>query len=39
MDDIKQFAKGEKELETQIQAERIYCQDIRMEFAIKNVTC
>ena len=27
MDDIKQFAENEKELETQIQAVRIYSQD------------
>ena len=30
-DDIKQFAKNEKELETLIQAVRIYRQDIGME--------
>ena len=34
MDDIKLFAKNEKELETLIHAVRIYCQDIGMEFGI-----
>ena len=33
MDDIKLFAKNEKELETLIYAVRIYCQDIGTEFA------
>ena len=32
MDDIKLFAKNEKELETIIHAVRIYSQDIGMEF-------
>ena len=32
MDDIKLFAKNEKELETLIYAVRIYCQDIGMDF-------
>ena len=32
MDDIKLFAKNEKELETLINAVRIYSQDIGMEF-------
>ena len=36
MDDIKQFAKDEKELETLIKAVRIYSQDIEMEFGIKK---
>ena len=36
MDDIKLFAKNEKELETLIQAVRIYCEDIRMEFGIEK---
>ena len=36
MDDIKQFAKEEKELETLIQAVRIYSQDIGMEFGIEK---
>ena len=36
MDDIKLFAKKEKELETQIQAVRIYSHDIGMEFAIEK---
>ena len=36
MDDIKLFAKNEKELKTQIQAERIYRQDIGMEFDIEK---
>ena len=34
MDDIKLFAKNEKELETLIQAVRIYSRDIGMEFGI-----
>ena len=33
IDDIKLFAKNEKELETLIQTVRIYSQDIGMEFA------
>ena len=36
MDDIKLFAKNEKELETLIQAVRIYCQDIGLEFGIEK---
>ena len=32
MDDIKLFAKNEKELETLIHAVRIYSKDIGMEF-------
>ena len=36
MDDIKLFAKNEKELETLIHAIRIYSQDIRMEFGIEK---
>ena len=35
MDDIKLFAKNEKERETLIHAVRIYSQDIGMEFGIK----
>ncbi len=31
MDDIKQFIKNEKRLETLIQTARIYSQNIRME--------
>ena len=34
MDDIKLFAKNEKELETLIHAVRIYSQDIGIEFGI-----
>ena len=34
MDDIKLFAKNDKELETLIHAVRIYSQDIGMEFGI-----
>ena len=34
MDDIKLFAKTEKELETLTQTHRIYSQDIWMEFGI-----
>ena len=37
-DDIKLFAKSEKELETLIQAGRIYCQDIRIEFTREKCT-
>ena len=36
MDDIKRFAKNEKELETLIHAVRIYRQDIGMEFSIEK---
>ena len=36
MDDIKVFAKNEKELETLIHAVRIYSQDIGMEFNIEK---
>ena len=36
LDDIKLFAKNEKELETLIHAVRIYCQDIGMEFGIEK---
>ena len=36
MDDIKLFAKIEKELETLIHAVRIYNQDIEMEFGIEK---
>ena len=36
MDDIKLFAKNEKELETLIHTVRIYCQDIGMEFGIEK---
>ena len=36
MDDIKLFAKNEKELETLIQTVRIYSQDIGMEFGIEK---
>ena len=35
MDDIKLFAKNEKELETQIQTMKRDIQDIGMEFGIK----
>ena len=34
--DIKMFAKNEKELETLIQAVRIYSLDVGMEFSIEN---
>ena len=37
MDDIKLFSKNEKELETLIQAVRIYSQDIGMEFGIEKM--
>ena len=36
MDDIKLFAKNEKELETLIHAVRIYSQEIGMEFGIEK---
>ena len=36
MDEIKFFAKNDKELETLIHAVRIYCQDIGMEFGIEK---
>ena len=36
MNDLKQFAKNEKELESLIQAVRIYNQDIGMEFDIEK---
>ena len=36
MDDIKLFAKNEKELQTLIHAVRIYSQDIWMEFGIEK---
>ena len=36
MDDIKQFAKNEKELGTLIHAVRIYSQDIVMEFGMEK---
>ena len=36
MDDIKIFARNEKDLETLIHAVRIYNQDIEMEFGIEK---
>ena len=36
MDDIKLFAKNEKELETLIHVVRIYSQVIRMDFGIEK---
>ena len=36
MDDIKLFANNKKELETLIQAVKIYSQDIGIEFGIEN---
>ena len=36
MDDIKLFARNEKELETQIQRVGIYSYDTEMEFGIKK---
>ena len=39
MNGIKLFAKNEKELETLIQAVRIYSPYLGMEFGIKNVPC
>ena len=37
MDDIKLFAKNEKEQETLIHSVRIYSQDIGMEFGRENM--
>ena len=39
MDNIKLFAKSEKEMKTLIQAMIIYSQDIRMKFGIENTPC
>ena len=39
INDIKLFAKNEKELETLIHTVRIYSQDIGMEFGRENVPC
>ena len=39
MDDIKLFAKNEKELETLIHSIRIYSRDIGREFGIENALC
>ena len=36
MDDIKLFAKNEKELETLIHTVRMYSQDIGMKFGIEK---
>ena len=36
IDDMKVFVKNEKELETLIQAIRIYSQNIGMEFGIEK---
>ena len=36
MDDMKLFAKNEKELETRIHTVRIYRQDIEIEFVIET---
>ena len=38
MNDIKIFAKNEKELEPLIKTIRIFSQDIRMEFGIEKCT-
>ena len=38
MDDIKPFSKKEKDLESLVQAIRIYSQDIGMEFSIEKCT-
>ena len=37
VNDIKLFAKNERELETSIHAVRIYSQDIGMEFVIEKM--
>ena len=39
MDDIKLFAKNEKECETLIRAVKIHSPGTGMEFAIKNMSC
>ena len=39
MDDIKLFAKNEKELETLIHAGKIYRQNFGMEFGEENARC
>ena len=39
MDDIKLFAKNEKEMYILIHALRIYYQDTGMEFGIKYLAC
>ena len=36
MDDIKLFAKNEKDLETQIHIARIYSQDLGIEYGIEK---
>ena len=36
MDDIRLFAKNEKELESLIDAVKIYCQDTGMEFGTEK---
>ena len=36
MDDIKLFAKNEKEIETIIHSVRIYSQEIKMEFGTEK---
>ena len=38
MDDLKLFAKNEKDVETLIHVVRIYSQDIRMEFSMEKYT-
>ena len=37
MDDIKLFAKNEKERETLVHAVRIYSKDIGMEFGLEEM--
>ena len=39
IDDIKLYAKNEREVETLILTVRIYSQDIGMEFGTKNAPC
>ena len=39
IDDIKLFAKNEKELETLIHTIRIFRRDIGIEFGLENVQC
>ena len=39
MDDIKLFAKNEREMEIIIQAVKVYRDNIGMEFGIENISC
>ena len=39
MDDLKLFAKNEKDLDSLIQSVRVFSTDIGMQFGVKNVLC